>query len=429
MLVIAMLAGCGKTPLPNASPTASPTASISPAPTQAPSTATVSPSASPSVSPSVAPSANPVDEIERRLQAMTLEQKVGQLIMAGVDGTAPDASAKRMLAEDHVGGVILFKDNISDAHQATAMINGLKAANSAGNSVPLFVSVDQEGGRVNRLPASFVAMPSNQTVGRTDNPALAGQMGALIAKELRLLGFNIDNAPVLDVFSNPKNTVIGDRSFGSAADLVVRMGTAEMKGIQKGGIIPVVKHFPGHGDTSVDSHLELPIVYKTEADLLKLEWIPFRAAADEGADAVMVAHILYPKLDPDAPASLSKTMIQGMLRDRLGFGGVVFTDDLTMGAIIKHYGIADAAVRAIEAGADIALVAHGYDNEHLVYKALLSAAKSGRIPQSRVDESVRRILKLKTKYALSDSAIPLPRAADLPNNAVRDWLKSVEASG
>lgn len=227
---------------------------------------------------------------------------------------------------------------------------------------------------------------------------------------------------MLDINSNPKNPVIGSRSFGNSAELVSRLGIAEMKGLEDEGVIPVAKHYPGHGDTSVDSHLELPVINKTAAELAKLEWLPFEAAIQEQADAVMVAHILFPKLDPDRPASLSKVIIGRQLRGQMGYDGVVITDDLTMGAIVKNYSLPAAAVDTVLAGSDILLVAHEYKNEQAVRSALLKSVKNGTIPESRIDESVYRILALKAKYQLSDEAVPVPDLTGL-NSDIQAWRK------
>lgn len=421
-------AGCARDHAPAGSPSASPTA---PATASAPS-ASVTPSPSPSVSgpgneasssPSESASSPPADPVRRELQRMTLKEKVGQMILAGIDGTELDAQAKRMIGEDKIGGVILYGNNISDLKGMVSLVNSIKREN-APNPAPIFVSVDQEGGRVSRLPREYVKMPANATVGRTGSAELAGTMGRLLARELLSAGFNMDFAPVLDVNSNPDNPVIGDRSFGSSASLVTKLGLAEMKGLREGGVIPVVKHFPGHGDTSVDSHLELPVVDKTPAQLAKLEWVPFQAAVKNDVEAVMVAHILFPKIDPDKPGSLSEEIVGKLLRGDLGYKGVVITDDLGMGAIAKHYTLAEAALDAIRAGADILLVGHGYDNERTIYQAVLQSVKNGSVAESRIDESVYRILELKSRYKLHDREVKVPDLADL-NADIRSWLKQV----
>ncbi|KUP23030.1 beta-N-acetylhexosaminidase [Paenibacillus sp. DMB5] len=393
----------------------------SPTPQPAAPEPSVTPSAAPSLSPPAYDSGN--DNLVTQIAGMTLEQKIGQMLLAGIDGTRLDSEAKRMIAEDEIGGIILYKDNISSLKSMISLINALKQSNSA-NKVPLFMSVDQEGGKVSRMPEEYAAIPANSKVGAVNKTESAAEMGSLLAREVLSSGFNMNFAPVLDINSNPDNPVIGERSFGNNAELVSRLGIAEMKGLASEGAIPVIKHFPGHGDTSVDSHLELPVVNKSVAGLAKLEWLPFQAAVKEGADAVMVAHILYPQLDPDKPASLSAEIIGGLLREQMGFGGVVITDDLTMGAITDHYTLPAAAVDTVLAGSDILLIAHEYSNERKVRAALLESVRSGVIPESRIDESVYRILALKEKYKLTDKPVAVPDLTEL-NSDIKAWRKTL----
>lgn len=417
-----LAAGCS----PNSAPAAdgpSPAATVTSAGTTPDKTAGTQPPDS-SVPSAAAPTASPDtgnsdDPLVLQIAGMTLEAKIGQMLLVGIDGTQLDEGARRMIDEDEVGGIILYKDNIQNLNSMVSLINDLKTSNS-GNAVPLFMSVDQEGGKVSRMPAEYAVIPANAKVGATGNADAAEMMGRLLAREVLSAGFNMDFAPVLDINSNPDNPVIGERSFGSTADIVTRLGIAGMKGIAEAGAIPVVKHFPGHGDTSVDSHLELPVVDKTAAQLAKLEWLPFQAAIEEEADAVMVAHILYPQLDPEKPASLSAAIIGGLLRDQLGFDGVVITDDLTMGAITEHYTLPAAAVDTVLAGSDILLVAHEYANEQNVRKALIDGVKNGAIAESRIDESVYRILRLKEKYQLSDKPLAVPDLTEL-NSDIKAW--------
>ncbi|KAI7247309.1 hypothetical protein KC345_g11973, partial [Hortaea werneckii] len=194
------------------------------------------------------------DPISRKLAGMTLEEKIGQMLLVGINGTTMDAMAQKMIAGDKVGGIILYSDNISNLKSLVSLTNALKKSNS-GNPAPLFMSVDQEGGKVSRLPDEYAVFPANAAVGSGNSADAAGTMGELLARAVKSSGFNMDFAPVLDINSNPDNPVIGNRSFGSTADLVTRLGIAEMKGLEREGIVPVVKHYPGHGDTSVDSHL------------------------------------------------------------------------------------------------------------------------------------------------------------------------------
>ncbi|GGD92990.1 beta-N-acetylhexosaminidase [Paenibacillus nasutitermitis] len=355
-------------------------------------------------------------KLELQLKAMPLSEKLGQLIIAGVEGTSANDKTRRMISEEHVGGIIFYKNNLTDPEGVTGYVNTLKSWNRA-NSAPLFISVDEEGGRVSRLPG-LSKIPAASRVGEADKPDYAARIGAFLGEACRVMGINMDYAPVLDINSNPGNPVIGDRSYGTTAELVTRTGMEVMNGMRTTGVIPVVKHFPGHGDTSVDSHLELPVVNKSLKELQALEWLPFREAVKQGADAVMVAHILFPKLDADYPASLSKTVITDELRGMLGFKGVVITDDLTMGAIAKHYGMGEAAVRSVKAGSDILLVAHGYENVTSIIQALKKSLDKGEITQERIDESVMRVLALKDKYKLTDEGeTPNPDLTEL-NNAI-----------
>ncbi|WP_247902499.1 beta-N-acetylhexosaminidase [Paenibacillus pabuli] len=365
------------------------------------------------------------DPIQEQLDQLSLDEKIGQMILAGVQGTTLDAQAKQMITDQKVGGIIFYANNVSTVSGTAKFVQSIKDANRS-NPVPIFMSVDQEGGKVSRMPETVETIPSNGKVGKTKDADLAQTMGKLLARQIRLVGFNVDFAPVLDVNSNPNNPVIGDRSFGSSASLVSQMGIAEMKGLRSEGIIPVVKHFPGHGDTSVDSHLDLPVVNKTEKQLAQLEWIPFEAAVKEQVEAVMVAHILFPKLDPDHPASLSDVIIGQHLRGKFKYDGVVITDDLSMGAIAKNYKLNDAAVSTVQAGSDILLVAHSYESAKTIFDTLVSAVKSGKISESRINESVYRILALKQKYNLSDEQQPSGDLKQL-NADIVDWRKQVDA--
>ncbi|GAA3405801.1 beta-N-acetylhexosaminidase [Paenibacillus hodogayensis] len=348
------------------------------------------------------PPAPPSDPVKDTIRSMTLDQKLGQMIIAGIDGTKIDEQAKRLIAEDAVGGFILYKPNIETVEQTVALLNALKDANKA-NPAPLLLSVDQEGGKVDRMPPSFVPVPSSREIAKSGDSEKARAIGEAIGAGVRALGFNVDFAPVLDIDSNPNNPVIGSRSFGPTAAVVSSFGIAEMSGLQAGQVVPVVKHFPGHGDTSVDSHLELPVVNKTLEQLRKLELVPFAKAIEAKADAVMIAHILLPQLDTEFPSSMSAKVIADVLRTEMGFEGVVITDDMTMGAIVKHYDLGQAAVRSVRAGADIVLVAHEYANAKLALGALKQAVESGQIAVEAIDRRVYRILTLKTKYKLSDA--------------------------
>ncbi|EOR24811.1 lipoprotein ybbD [Niallia nealsonii AAU1] len=240
--------------------------------------------------------------------------------------------------------------------------------------------------------------PSSLVIGNKNDKEYAYRIGRKIGENVKSFGFNLDYAPVLDINSNPENPVIGDRSFGNNADIVHDIGIQVMKGIQAEKVISVVKHFPGHGDTVVDSHIQLPKVNKSLTQLQNLELIPFEYAINNGADVVMVAHILLPKLDKTYPASMSKAVITDLLRNQLHFDGVVITDDMTMGAIVDNFEIGEAAVDSILAGSDIILVAHDYTNIRTVIKSIKTAVENNIITEDRINESVERVMELKNNY-------------------------------
>lgn len=397
----------------NEGPPASPTEPTDAgAPSSQTPTAPTEPEAPPAQAPTApnAPSTNPGSPasaqaalIAKQLKGMTLDEKIGEMFIAGLDGTKASAQAKDLITRLHVGGFIFYKENITTPAGVTAYTNQLKAWNKI-NPSPLFISSDEEGGRVTRLPG-LPKLPAARAIGDTGDVAYASKIGGALGSASKLMGFNVDFAPVLDINSNPKNPVIGDRSFGVTSQRVTDMGLAVMKAIGGKGVVPVVKHFPGHGDTAVDSHLELPVVNKTLAQLQAFEWVPFKAAIKNGVGMVMVAHILFPKVDSSGPATLSKAIITDQLRGQLGFKGVVITDDMTMGAIAKHYGMTDAVVRSVKAGSDIILLGHGYENVKTAIAALKKAVQAGDIDESRIDESVTRILTLKLASKLSNAPV------------------------
>ncbi|TGE39131.1 beta-N-acetylhexosaminidase [Desulfosporosinus fructosivorans] len=344
------------------------------------------------------------DPIQTQIKAMSLEEKVGQLVMVGVNGYENDANSRQLIKKYQVSGFVLLKQNVKNANQMLALINSLKETNSV-NKIPLFLAIDEEGGRVSRIPDELMKIPASRRIGDLHNSGLSYQLGSIIGEELRSFGLNMNFAPVLDVNSNPKNQVIGDRAFGDEPSVVRDLGVQTMKGLQSQNIISVVKHFPGHGDTSVDSHLGLPTVNHDIARLKSLEFVPFAAAIDNNVDAIMMAHILLPKIDTDNPASFSLKIISEILRRDLNFAGVVITDDITMGAIVNNYNIGEVAVKSIKAGSDIVLICHDYLKEEAVIKAIQKAAESGEISMDRIEQSVYRVLSLKLKYALSDGVV------------------------
>lgn len=344
------------------------------------------------------------DNLKELINNMNLDEKIGQLIIGGFYGYKVDKNLENLIKNNNLGGVILFERNVKDSKQLLELTNSLKEINK-NNVSPLFISTDEEGSIVTRMPKEIKKLPSNYDIGKVNNENFSYNIGKILGKELSSFGFNMDYAPVLDINSNPNNPVIGNRSFGNNKEIVSNLGVKTMKGIQSNNIISVIKHFPGHGDTSVDSHLALPIVNHDLNRLNNLELVPFKYAIKNGADAIMVSHILLKKLDKNNPATLSKNIITNLLREKLNFNGVVITDDMTMGAIVNNYDIGDAAVKSINAGADIILVCHRYENINKVINSIKNAVKNNVISEKRIDESLYRILSLKRKYKLNNNKI------------------------
>lgn len=367
------------------------------------------PSTSPSQIPTQTPSPSPIptavpDPLSEQINQMTLAEKVGQMIIIGVEGTTVNEQTQELIEQYHVGGIILYQHNILNKGQTLTFLNELKQLNSKLNNIPLWLSVDQEGGRVSRMPSEYTKLPANRTIGKVNNAEFSNKIGHILGRMLQSVGFNMDFAPVMDINTNPNNPVIGDRSFGANAEVVSKLGVQTMLGIQAENVAAVVKHFPGHGDTSVDSHLDLPVVQTSLQGLRTFEWLPFKAAIEQKVDAVMVAHILLPQIDPDHPASFSKIVITDYLRNELDYNGVVMTDDMTMGGIVNHYDLKDAAVQSIIAGSDVIMVAHEYDKAIEVLANLRRKVEAGTISEQRIDESVHRVMQLKKKYDLQDLA-------------------------
>jgi beta-N-acetylhexosaminidase len=323
-----------------------------------------------------------------------LKATIGRLLVVGIPGMEVDAATGDALGEIRVGGVILFKRNVDTPGQIRALTRALHRLPSR----PL-ISIDQEGGRVARLQAPFTRWPAAADVGRGGDASLARRIGEAIGRELSSVGIDIDYVPVLDVHSNPDNPVIGDRAFASDPETVARFGVAMMRGLRSGGVIPCGKHFPGHGDTAADSHHELPVVRRSRAGLERIELAPFRAAIAAGIPMLMTAHVLYPALDARRPATVSPAIIDRLLRRRMGFDGVVASDDLHMRAISEKQSIASAAVASIAAGVDQLLVCHDLAEAKKVVDAITKAVDDGRLRVALVERASQRVLKLMRAHA------------------------------
>ena len=328
---------------------------------------------------------------------LTSREKIGQLFMVGFLGTSVTPDLAAFLKDYKPGGVILFSRNLESIEQIVQLTNDLQQCSPKS---PLLISIDQEGGRVSRLPKGFTIFPPCEVIGQCHSGELAYAAASTIAKELKTVGINMNMAPVLDVNSNPDNPVIGDRAFSSSADTVGEMGLVTAAGLQDAKVVACGKHFPGHGDTNADSHKELPVVDAPRERLEAVEFPPFRRAAAAGIATMMTAHVLYRALDDQLPATLSPVIITRLLREQMGYDGVVLTDDLEMHAIVDHYGPGDAAVRAVLAGCDVLLICKERDREVAAFEAVEKAVASGTIDMERLDQSVARIQRVKQRYLL-----------------------------
>jgi beta-N-acetylhexosaminidase len=301
---------------------------------------------------------------------------VGQLLVAGFEGAdpTPPPAIKEALAQNRIGGVILFRRNVDTVEQVVELNERIHAAAEDAIEAP-FVCVDQEGGRVVRLRDPLTPIPTMRALGRTGDRRLISEVSEVISTEIGALGFNVNFAPVLDVDTNPDNPIIGDRAFSDSAETVARCAGAYLLGHHTAGVVPCGKHFPGHGDTLLDSHVDLPSVEHDRERLDRVELLPFRRMITADIPMLMTAHIMVPEFDPDHPATLSRRIMNDLLRDEMGYEGVVVSDDLEMKAVADRYGVEEMLERGLRAGVDLFLICHteekwraGYD--HLVERAL-----------------------------------------------------------
>ena len=324
-----------------------------------------------------------------------IRHRIGQLLVAGFDGTTFPVELRAVAREFSLGGVILFARNVEGPEQVAEVS---AEARELVRDTPPWVSVDQEGGRVARFRRPFTEWPPMRSLGLAQDEDLARRFARALAAELRAVGVTLDFAPVLDILTNPKNSVIGDRALGAEAALVGRLGAAIAGELQRGGVAACGKHFPGHGDTIADSHDDLPLVEHPPDRLRAVEFEPFRAAVRAGVASLMVAHVLVPAFDETRPSSLSPAVLR-LIRDDLEFDGVVFTDDLEMRAIADRCSIAEAAVQAISAGCDAVLICSGRaDVQAAALEALVHAVEDERIPYSRIEEALGRQRVMKERF-------------------------------
>ena len=326
----------------------------------------------------------------------TIPEMTGQMLMSGFEGTTLNSETEDLIRNHHVGGLILFSRNYENPKQLHTLIRDIQdVAASTSSGQPLFISVDQEGGRVARLTEPFTKYPPLCCVGNSQSEDLAYRFGQSLASELMDVGINMDYAPVLDVHTNPDNPIIGDRAIASDPETVAKLANSFIKGFRDKGMIPVGKHFPGHGDTHVDSHLDLPTVNRDAATLDEVELVPFRDTISKGLEVIMTAHVIYTAWDSKNPATFSKTILQDILRQRLGFQGVIMSDDLEMKAVENYFPFGAFPRMGIKAGLDMFMICNNVGKVRALHDQLIQDVSNGTISTASIQQSVERILHLK----------------------------------
>ncbi len=348
---------------------------------------------------------------------------IGQLLIGSFDGTRVPVEWRSLAREFDLGGAILFSRNVESPEQVAELAFEVEAL---GHASPLWVSVDQEGGRVARLKEPFTRWPPMATLGRAGSEALAERFARALADELTAVGITLDYAPVLDIHTNPTNPVIGDRALAGVADEVARLGCVIIRTLQGNGIAACGKHFPGHGDTTTDSHVELPLVEHPPDRLRAVELTPFRAAIAEKVAFIMTAHVLVPSLDAERPATLSPNVVQAILREELGYGGAILSDDLEMKAVSARTAVPTAAVEAIRAGCDGVLICSGnVDVQAATLEALVHAAEAGEISARRLDDALGRLRRAKEQFLAGERPRPTTRMRALTAVLGRDAHQAI----
>ncbi len=330
---------------------------------------------------------------------LTPREQIGQRIVVGFPGTIIDAELEELICNYKIGNIILFKHNITSIPQVKKLCQDLQEMVRKNTGHSAFITIDQEGGMVTRLDQDAVNVPGAMAIAATKNVDNAYQAGKITGEQLRDVGINFNLAPTVDVNSNMDNPVIGVRSYGDLPEQVAAYGVAMTRGLQDGGVLACAKHFPGHGDTNVDSHLGLPLIDKTLEELEQCELIPFKEVIEAGIPAVMTTHILFPKLEPEKiPATMSHKIITGLLREKLGFEGLIVSDCMEMNAIKQLYGTVEGVKQAISAGVDLVFISHTAKVAREVSDVLTKALETKQIPIKEMNDTVERILKYKEKY-------------------------------
>lgn len=328
-----------------------------------------------------------------------VQQKLGQCFMIGFEGLEPSEEVRQFISNNNIGSIVLFNRNLDGPAQIADLSNELQEiAISGGSASPLFIGIDMEGGRMAELKAPFTQWPAMKFLGEIGSASLGFKFAEMLGKELLAVGINLNFSPVVDIATNPDNKVIGDRAFSSDPEMVARLSSSVVRGFVKSGLLPCVKHYPGHGDTVADSHEELPVITHDEGRLNDVEFVPFKKAFRARADLLMTAHIRCEKLDPKWPATLSPYLLKDVLREKLGFRNLVLADNMEMKAISQNFGTEEAAVQAFKAGCNIVMYSSSLDEQKKAFEAVTKAFVDGDIPMEVLDSSLALVTKVKSKF-------------------------------
>ncbi|MBO2945484.1 glycoside hydrolase family 3 protein [Paenibacillus sp. F411] len=337
----------------------------------------------------------------KTIEQMSLREKIGQMIVTGFPSTEMSLELKQVIEEYKVGNIILFSHNVEHKRQLGALVTELQQWFTTHTGIPGFITIDQEGGRVTRMPKDATNVAGAMAIASSGRPEHAYTAGRITARELKALGINFNLAPVMDVTNNPLNPVINVRSYGDSVETVTAYGTQMMKGLLDGGVMSSLKHFPGHGDTDVDSHIGLPVIHKTVEQLEQLELLPFKAAIEQGAQGIMSAHILFPQIEKSGvPGTMSYAIITELLKEKLGYTGLVVSDCLEMDAIKRYYGTAKGALGAVKAGIDLVFISHTAAVVKEAVHLIEDAVAAGDLEEAVIDAAVSKILAYKSRFAI-----------------------------
>ena len=355
------------------------------------------------------------------IKELSLEEKIGQMLIMGLEDKE-QKGIDNIIKKLKIGGIIIYKKNYNNYEQMLGLINNIKEMN-VENKIPITISVDQEGGRVNRMPPEILNLKSATKFANSKDVELVKETGNIIGKMLNKTGISMDYAPILDIRRFEEKHAIGDRCYGENKEDVEKYAIEVMKQLQQNNVISVIKHFPGHGLTKKDSHFRIPKIKEKIEQLQKEDMQPFEVAIKNGADAIMVGHLIIKDVDKKYPASLSKKVIQKYLIEKYNYNGLIITDDMKMMAIRLHYNMKKAVKRAILAGNDIVMMGLSYKKVDKIIKYIISQIKKGKISEERINKSVEKILRIKEKYNITDE-----KASGFDINKINEQIGKLDNS-